>query len=237
MNTVTRITSNQIVHARTALLPGVYQWHLEPGSQLHLIHEHYTGDLNGTQITFVLGAGSTLLYTPIVADSCTLSITLQLAERSSAQVNGAYAFTGSNTSSIVTRQKHVGNYSTSVIRFNGIATDTATVEYRGMIAIEEQATGSHAHQENKTLLLSSKASALSIPSLEVLTNDVQCGHGSAVGPLQKEHLIYAQSRGISLSCARRLLITSYFTQTLHDILDDAVRGEIIGRLVEKALGE
>lgn len=234
---MTKIGTNQRVHTCTELPSGVHHWYLEPGSQLYLLHEQRTSDEINTQITFVLGAGSSLTYMPIITHSGHITITFQLAEYSSAQVNGAYVLNAKQKISLITRQEHSGKNSSSSLCINGVATGAAVVEYTGMIAIQEHAIRSQAHQENKTLLLSSQASAVSIPSLEVLTNDVQCGHGSAVGPLQKEHLIYAQSRGISLLQAKHLLITSYFAQTLHGILDKAVRQEIIKRLVDKALGE
>ena len=46
------------------------------------------------------------------------------------------------------------------------------------------------------------------------TNDVQCAHGSAIGTLNDEHLRYAQSRGMDIEQAQRLLLTSFFAQAL-----------------------
>jgi Fe-S cluster assembly protein SufD len=236
MGITVRVPAHKTLHQRIAMLGGECRWHLEPGSHLYLIHEQSCDEIN-SDLTFDLGAGSTLIYVPIIMQSGAIRLSLNLAEYASVQVQGAYAFNGTQKSSIITRQQHAGPHSTSALRISGIAAGFSRIEYTGMIVIQESAHRSSAQQENKTLLLSNAASALSIPSLEVLTNDVQCGHGSAVGPLQKEQLWYAQSRGICLQDAQRLLISSYFAQILAAILDETVRHEIVARLVSKALGE
>ena len=51
--------------------------------------------------------------------------------------------------------------------------------------------------------------AHSIPALEVLTNDVRCTHGSAVGQVDQESLYYLQARGLSAVQAEQLLIASF----------------------------
>ena len=167
--------------------------------------------------------------------SCILCVTLQ--EHAQLAVAGAYALAGKEECSFTTQQMHQGRSSISNLVINGIAAGGALVTYNGAINIQKSAAKSIARQENKTLLIGSQAKAISIPSLEVQTNDVQCAHGSAVGPLQEDQLTYAQSRGLSLHSAQRLLVTSFFAQALEGMLDENLREKIVAQLVDKAMGE
>src|SRR5690606_30328095 len=92
----------------------------------------------------------------------------------------------------------------------GIVDDSANAMYSGMIRVEKNARGSVSSQENKNILLSNGARAISVPSLEVLTDEVHCFHGSATAKFDAEHLFYAASRGIDEIYMRRLLIEAFF---------------------------
>ncbi len=74
-------------------------------------------------------------------------------------------------------------------------------------------------QVNKNILLSPSAKAVSIPSLEILTNDVQCSHGSAVGQLDQGHIFYLMARGLQEVQAKQLLLESFIENS---ILDETV---------------
>jgi len=235
---ITTVDSGQMCSKSDHLQSCTYEWHLKPGAQLNLIHESWDNLTNiNSEITFFLQKGSSLVYVPIITGNAHIKIVIQLEENASVLISGTYAMNGTQKCSIDTRQNHVGKNSNSSLMINGVAAEKSAVSYHGMISIQETAIKSNAQQENKTLLLSDQSTALSVPSLEVHTNDVQCGHGSAIGPLQQEHLVYAQSRGISFKQAQQLLITSYFAQTLDGILDEKVREGIIERLVKIVLKE
>ena len=63
-------------------------------------------------------------------------------------------------------------------------------------------------------MLSDGAKAHSVPNLEILCDDVVCGHGSTVGPLEEEHLYYLQSRGLSQERAERVLLRGFFQEII-----------------------
>ena len=219
-----------------------YEWHIEPHATLTLVqYQMVPMDLAFTAtMHFIMQEGSLLRYAPILhgASHSSLSITVSLAQNASAQIAGAYAFAEQQTGSIITRQEHHGKASRSSLVINGIAADESKVSYSGTIAIGKNASKAIAQQENKTILLGSRASALSIPSLEVETNDVQCAHGSAVGPLPQEQIMYACSRGMHYDQARHLLLASFFTHALDGILiDKEMHDQIVAQLVTKAIAK
>jgi Fe-S cluster assembly protein SufD len=61
-----------------------------------------------------------------------------------------------------------------------------------------------------------------VPNLEILCNDVVCGHASSVGPLEEDHLYYLQSRGLRRERAERLLIRGFFTEVIDRLPIDGI---------------
>jgi Fe-S cluster assembly protein SufD len=109
---------------------------------------------------------------------------------------------------------HRGRKSTSEVLLKGAVEDQAQSVFAGLVRIEKPAIGSSAFETNRNLVLSADAKAHSVPILEILCDDVMCGHGSSVGPLEEDHLYYLQSRGLSRPRAERLLVRGFFGQVL-----------------------
>jgi Fe-S cluster assembly protein SufD len=109
---------------------------------------------------------------------------------------------------------HRGPRTTSEVLLKGAVEDSAQSIFSGLVRIEKPAIGASAFETNRNLVLSPEAKAHSVPNLEILCDDVMCGHGSSVGPLEEEHLYYLQSRGLSRSRAERLLVRGFFRQVI-----------------------
>ena len=124
-------------------------------------------------------------------------------------VRGAYHFTKDSCGFFTVIQLHTAPYTKSLVEIKTVLDGKARFEYHGKIRIEPTACNSNAHQENKNIILSQEAKALSIPSLEALTNDVQCGHGSAISYISEDHLFYLASRGITRSQATEMIIQGF----------------------------
>lgn len=112
---------------------------------------------------------------------------------------------------------HRGPKSTSKVLLKGAVEDSAQSVFSGLVRIEKPAIGASAFETNRNLVLSPNAKANSIPNLEILCDDVICGHGSSVGPLDDEHLYYLGSRGISPERAERLLVRGFFQEVLDQL--------------------
>jgi Fe-S cluster assembly protein SufD len=144
-----------------------------------------------------------------------------------AHITGAYILDASQKVHITTLQHHVVAHTQSTLIMKGLLRGTAAAQYHGMVRIEKDAQGSCASQENKNILLSNSARAISVPSLEVLTHDVQCSHGSAVGRFDEQQLLYAASRGIDEKRAQHLLSNAF----LADLFTDEKLKECVSKLV------
>lgn len=147
------------------------------------------------------------------------------------RVTGAYFADGAQHLDYDTFQEHIAPNTTSDFAFKGALRDQASAVWRGMIRVEKEAQKTNAYQENRSLLLSPKAHADSIPGLEIEANDVRCTHGATIGQVDREQLFYLMARGLSRADAERLIVRGFFTDVLDRIDLEPVR-EALGQALE-----
>jgi Fe-S cluster assembly protein SufD len=145
-------------------------------------------------------------------------------------VHGIYGLTGNQKFIMSTKQEHTISGATSTVLLKGILGGQAVAEYTGNITIAEHATQSNAAQQAATLMVSPQARSRSIPSLQVLTNDVRCKHGSAVGQLNQDQLFYAQARGLSQEQAQHMLLQGFLAEAT-EYLPTHLAPTIIARIL------
>lgn len=187
-------------------------------------------------IIFHLQRDAVLNCVLLIADGERIGINLALSlegEYAQANVRGLYALTGSQQLAIITSQHHKAPHTSSNLIIKGMLNDHAQADYRGNILVDQVAKYTNAVQENKNILLSRTAHAQSIPCLEVLTNDVQCKHGSAVGYLDEHALFYVQSRALDAQMARQLLLHGFFAEII-DALDASMISDIYEIIKKKS---
>jgi Fe-S cluster assembly protein SufD len=120
-------------------------------------------------------------------------------------------FNGKDASdyTIKINQLHNAPKTASHVVVQYLGKDDSSLHYEGLIRIAKEASQSVASQKNTNLLISDKASAFSFPSLEILTDDVICHHGSTTSRINKDHLFYAQSRCIDPADAEQMLADGF----------------------------
>jgi len=141
---------------------------------------------------------------------------------SSAEVVGVYFGEDNQTLDYRMTINHIGRNTTSDVFMKGAVEDYAQSVFTGLLRIEKDAVRSSAFETNRNLVLSEHAKAHSVPNLEILCNDVMCGHGSSVGPLEDEYLYYLQSRGISRARAERMLVRGFFSEVIERLPIDSL---------------
>jgi Fe-S cluster assembly protein SufD len=155
----------------------------------------------------------------ILIANATVNVTIDCilgGEGASARIMGGYILNASHKVQIVTRQQHPAAHTHSTLLMKVALRDNAYAHYSGTIRVEQEASGAYAVQQNKNILLSGNARAVSVPSLEVLTHDVHCFHGSAIGRFDDEQLFYAASRGIDEKIAQQLFLNAFFADVFTD---------------------
>jgi Fe-S cluster assembly protein SufD len=159
---------------------------------------------------------------------------------SSANVVGAYFGEQHQVLDYRYFMRHIGTHTRSDMFLKGAVEDEARSVFTGMIRIEETGQKTEAFQTNRNLILSDGASAQSVPNLEILANDVRCGHGSTVGPLDAEQRYYLMSRGLGPERADRLQVRGFFEEALAKIPNPELKAPVsewINRKYETAQAE
>ncbi len=132
-------------------------------------------------------------------------------------IYGLYTGGRGDEYNVVTNQHHISPRSKSRLFVKGVFEDDSKFLYKGLIRVEKGARGTDAYQKNQNLKLSSGAFVESDPCLEILENDVKCGHGSSTGNVSRSQLLYLKSRGITESDASKLLVQGFLDEIVEMI--------------------
>jgi Fe-S cluster assembly scaffold protein SufB len=132
-----------------------------------------------------------------------------LSTGSHAAVNGFCLSGGAQRTDMKTNIHHIAKGTTSEQLQKNMIGGRATGAFRGRIRVEQSAQQTDSQQLSRTVLLSDKSRAWSVPSLEIIADDVQCTHGATVADLSEEELFYLRSRGLTTQLARNLLMYGF----------------------------
>lgn len=114
--------------------------------------------------------------------------------------------------------------STGDLLGKGIAAGESRATYRGLIHIAKTAPKTTCFLADHALLLGGKSKANSMPSLEILTNDVQSRHAATVEQVDDEKLFYLATRGLKKTEAVKTIVEGF-------------AGEVFQKSGGKAAGE
>ncbi len=164
-----------------------------------------------------------------------LELQIALEEKGAVAILSGVSVQSERThSDVTTHIVHAAGHTQSCQSFRHVAGGHARSIYQGKITVSEGANGSDSSQTAKGLLLGQRAEIDLKPELEIFADDVKCAHGAAVGDLDVDSLFYLHARGIPESEARNLLIRAFLEDTVSEIADETIRGEV-WRVVEAAL--
>ncbi|MFP3881814.1 MAG: Fe-S cluster assembly protein SufD [Actinomycetota bacterium] len=154
----------------------------------------------------------------------------------SSNVSGLYFGEGDQRLDYRVVVNHIGKNTSSDVFLKGALEDDAQSVFTGLLRIEKEAEKTSTFETNRNLVLSENAKAHSVPNLEILCNDVICGHASSVGPLERDHLYYLKSRGMRQERAERLLIRGFFTEAIDRLpiegIAEPVSEEVFQRFIQ-----
>jgi Fe-S cluster assembly protein SufD len=154
-----------------------------------------------------------------------LGVTLA-GEGAACRLDGLYLARGRQHIDNTTEIVHAHPKTTSVETYKGVLDDKARGVFQGRIIVRPQAQKSDGRQTNRTLLLSDQAEIDTRPELEILADDVKCGHGAAAGEIDETALFYLRARGIGADEARRML-TEAFAAEVIDGIEDKVAAALL----------
>ncbi|MDH3731762.1 MAG: Fe-S cluster assembly protein SufD, partial [Acidimicrobiia bacterium] len=163
-----------------------------------------------------------------------LHLTMELNGRgSTGEVSGLYFGDSDQVLDYRAFMNHRAPNTNSDMFLKGAVEDDADSVFTGLIRIESEAQRVNAYQTNRNLVLSDGAEAQSVPNLEILANDVKCGHASTVGPLDEEQRYYLMSRGLERSRADRLQVRGFFEEAIKRLPTQALAAPVRQRVNAK----
>ena len=107
----------------------------------------------------------------------------------------------------------------SDINFKHTLKDSSKAVFKAKSMVTENGNDSKAFQNSNTILLSNDAEIFSQPHLEIKIDELEASHGTTTGTLDKEQLLYLQSRGIKKDKAYEMLLNA-FEQTIYSCVQD-----------------
>ena len=115
------------------------------------------------------------------------------------------------------RMIHIGKNTSSNIISKSIAKNGGAADYRGLVQINKNATGSRSKIECDTLLMDKLSRSDTIPTNSISNNTSMIEHEATVSKVSEEQLFYLMSRGLSEEEATDMIVLGFlepFTREL-----------------------
>jgi len=112
---------------------------------------------------------------------------------------------------------HAAPETTSTIISKSISKDGGRTSYRGLVRVEEGATGSKSFVRCDALMLDEQSRSDTYPYMEVGEQDARIGHEATVSKVGEDQLFYLMSRGLSEQQAMSMIVNGFIepvTRTL-----------------------
>jgi Fe-S cluster assembly protein SufB len=112
---------------------------------------------------------------------------------------------------------HAAPNTTSKIVSKSISKDGGRTSYRGLVRVEDGATGCKSHVQCDALLLDEESRTDTYPYQEIGERDAQIGHEATVSKVADEQLFYLMSRGLTEEQAMGMVVNGFIepvTRTL-----------------------
>ena len=152
--------------------------------------------------------------------------------RAKASLGGLALIDGSRRADTTLQVVHAAPGGTSREFYRAIVDDDAIGVFQGKIIVEQAAQKTDGAMKSQAILLSPRAQMNEKPELEIFADDVVCGHGATVASLDPEQVFYLESRGISTSDAKAMLLEAFGGESI-----DRIEDELLVRLLRALLVE
>ncbi len=122
--------------------------------------------------------------------------------------------------------KHIGDASTSLVKFAGINSSANKLTFIGTSLIPKGVKKTETRQEGKINNLAESARSEVSPILLINDNDVNASHGAALGSYNPNALFYLMSRGLSLEESQKLIIKGTLSPIISKLQDENLIKEV-----------
>ena len=133
-----------------------------------------------------------------------------------AKIKGIYAINSANIY-YGAYIKHLASHTTSNVEFNGLVGGSAKVVFNVKSYIASKLEEISASQSNKNIQISDLATIHTSPEFEIYSDNVLCSHNATIGNIEKDHILYLCSRGITYNQARYLIIKGFIKNIINNL--------------------
>jgi Fe-S cluster assembly protein SufD len=155
---------------------------------------------------------------------------IRLAEPGASAAINSVAVLDAGIADTTTIMDHASPHTTSRQLFKSVVGGRGRSVAQGRVTVREGAVKSDSHQLFKAILMSPYAEADAKPELEILADDVVCGHGTAIGALEADALFYLRARGIPEAEAKGMLTRAFLDDAVAGFGDEGVHAALWARL-------
>ena len=134
---------------------------------------------------------------------------IKMLEHSEVNIQQGIIGNGQSYFDIESEIIHFEKNTSSNLSYKALLDDSAKAVYKGVIRQEKSAVNSYAYLSEHSLILNKDAKSISVPSLEIETNELKAYHSGSSQPLDKEMLFYAMSRGLNKELAVKIIASGF----------------------------
>ena len=103
----------------------------------------------------------------------------------------------------------ISSNTTGNISIKAVVMENGSLTLKGLIKVSPKLNQIEAFLKHSVLLIGNNSNAISIPELEIESNDVMVSHASTIGQVDSEQLFYLMSRGFSHTQSIKIIINSF----------------------------
>jgi len=204
---------------------------IKKGGKLHYYHI----PTNDAEVNIYVEEGgfceSLLLFCPEKDECKRVKITVNLDGTGAETISNAIYLLGKKADYALNMTvNHLAGNTASNQYAKGILTDSAFLDFVGLVNINPNLKDISGNQLNEAMILSEQARIKCIPELSILSEDVKCTHGASLGNLDEQQLFYLQSRGLPYDTARYLILSSFTNALTDKIADSEIKNDFCERI-------
>lgn len=160
---------------------------------------------------------------------------IKMLEHAEVNIKQGLIGNGKSYFDIESEIKHSEKNTKSNVNYKAVLDNDSKAVYKGVILQEKLATNSYAYLSENSLILDKNAKSISVPSLEIETNELKSYHSASSQPLDKELLFYVMSRGLNKSSAIKMVATG-FVESVFDSAENPAFMDELKNLIENKMG-
>ena len=145
------------------------------------------------------------------------------SEKITYNLNGLVKLKDDTTCSNLIKTVHNAKSSISDINYKHSLKDSSKAVFKAKSLVNETALFTKAYQNTNTILLSDDAVIFAQPHLEINIDELEASHGATTGTLDKEQLLYLESRGIPKELAYDILLKAFEEKIANNIKDEIIK--------------